>query len=382
MDKPNIEKNSNTNEKKNHTGAYIGIAVTIVVFVAVAAAAIIVGLNHEETRPDYYYCPDHQPHCMSVDKPMIYLYPSEDDTEVSVRLSDPDKLTVSYPKYNEGWKVLAQKDGSLVDLNTNRNLYGLYWEGENYPAELNKEGFVVKGEEVADFLEDKLAELGLNERESEEFIVYWLPKLQANKYNYIRFDLNETIDDYMQLNVSPKPDTMVRVVMVFKGLDAPIDVTEVTIAALLGIDYLVKQRVDEIRRDNSSSGNTVVNDGSNETMIKTIKMRIGDKEYTVKMADNEAAQEFAYSTPFELPMIELNGNEKYYQGQDLLKEDKYKPKKINAGDLMLYGNDTIVLFYQTFDTEYEYTRLGWVQDAGDLAETLGSGNVDISFTKN
>jgi hypothetical protein len=75
-------------------------------------------------------------------------------------------------------------------------------------------------------LEEKLAELGLTEREADEFIVYWLPKLEANKYNYIRFDANEVLDKYMKLNVSPKPDTVIRIAMNYKALDAPIDVVE------------------------------------------------------------------------------------------------------------------------------------------------------------
>ena len=143
-----------------------------------------------------------------------------------MKLSNPEKLTTSYPKYADGWNVLAQKDGSLTDLNTGRELYGLYWEGANYPAKQTEEGFVVKGEDSAEFLEEKLAELGLTEREAEEFIVYWLPKLEANKYNYIRFDMNEVLDEYMKLNVSPKPDTVIRIAMNYKALDAPIDVVE------------------------------------------------------------------------------------------------------------------------------------------------------------
>ncbi len=122
--------------------------------------------------------------------------------------------------------MFAQKDGTLVDENTGRILYGLYWEGANFPAVQSEEGFVVKGSESAAFLEEKLAILGLNERESEEFIVYWLPKLEANNYNYIHFETNELLDEYMPINVSPKPDSVIRIAMSFKGLDEPIKVVE------------------------------------------------------------------------------------------------------------------------------------------------------------
>lgn len=160
-----------------------------------------------------------------VKKPLIYLYPTS-DTEVSVKLSNSNKLSTSYPKYDDGWKVFAKKDGNLIDKNTGRSLYGLYWEGENYPAKRSNEGFVVAGKDSAKFLEEKLAALGLTEREANEMIIYWLPQLEVNAYNYIRFDLNETMDKYMPLNISPKPDTVIRVSMVFEGLEKPISVRE------------------------------------------------------------------------------------------------------------------------------------------------------------
>jgi hypothetical protein len=165
-------------------------------------------------------------------KPIIYLYP-ETDTEVTVSVGKPDKLTTSYPKYTTGWKVLAHPNGDLKDLDTNKNLYSLYYECNNtYRFKIEKDGFVVKGKDVADFLEEKLEILGLNYKEKEEFIVYWLPKLEANKYNYIRFATNEEIDANMPLEISPKPDTTIRVLMTFKGLDKPINVEEQQLEAV------------------------------------------------------------------------------------------------------------------------------------------------------
>ena len=130
----------------------------------------------------------------------------------------PDKLECVYPQYDNSWEVIAKPNGDLSDLKTNRNLYALYWEGKNDIKSLKmSEGFCVKGEEVAEFLEDKLALLGLTEREAEEFIVYWLPKLEKNKYNLIRFETMEEIDENMPLQINPKPDTMIRVMMEFKN---------------------------------------------------------------------------------------------------------------------------------------------------------------------
>ena len=122
------------------------------------------------------------------DKPVIYLYPTK-ETEINVKSPNANRLTTSYPKYPEGgWRVLARPDGRLTDLMTNRELYCLYYEANNNKDEdIYKDGFVVKGEDIAGFLEEKLEILGLNEREAEEFIIYWLPILEKNKYNYIFF---------------------------------------------------------------------------------------------------------------------------------------------------------------------------------------------------
>lgn len=159
-------------------------------------------------------------------KPIIYLYPTE-DTEVSVKLLNSKLITHSYPKYTDGWKVLAHPNGDLLDLDTNKYLYSLYYESVNkIHFKVEDEGFVIKGEDTISFLEEKLAMLGLTERESEEFIVYWLPKLEENKYNYIRFATMDEINKNMPLEITPSPDTTIRVLMIFKGLESPIKVRE------------------------------------------------------------------------------------------------------------------------------------------------------------
>ena len=158
-------------------------------------------------------------------KPIIYLYP-EKETDVSVKLGRPEKLTCSYPKYENGWNVIAEPDGTLIDTNTGRKLYSLYWEGLDDGEYNLEEGFIVKGDETIEFLEEKLKILGLNEFEAEEFIVYWLPKLQENKYNYIRFATMEEINKNMPLEFSVEPDTIIRVLMQYKGLDDYIEVKE------------------------------------------------------------------------------------------------------------------------------------------------------------
>lgn len=161
----------------------------------------------------------------TVKKPIIYLYPTT-ETEVSVKLGNAEKLTTTYPKYEDGWKVIAKPNGDLKDIKSGKSMYSLYYEAENDISTTIQEGFIVKGEDISKFMEEKLEILGLTEREAQEFIIYWLPVLEANKYNYIRFATREEIDENMPLEIEPKPDTTIRVIMIFKGLDEEIKVKE------------------------------------------------------------------------------------------------------------------------------------------------------------
>ena len=160
------------------------------------------------------------------EKPIIYLYPTK-ETEVKVELGKTENLLYTYPKYKDSWEVTAKSNGDLLDKETGRNLYALYWEGKNtkqYNEKGLKEGFCVKGEDTIKFLEEKLEILGLTQREANEFIIYWLPQMESNKYNYIRFQTKEEIDENMPLTIKPNPDTIIRVMMEFKSLDEPIEV--------------------------------------------------------------------------------------------------------------------------------------------------------------
>ncbi len=194
-----------------------------------AAYVIIIPTREQANTVNYASCItsiEYEVLSQSTDKPIIYLYPTK-DTEVSVKLGYPNRLLTSYPQYINEWKVIAKENGDLTDLETGRNLYSLYYESRNIEHyQVEKEGFVIKGEDSAEFLEEKLAILGLTEREAEEFIIYWLPKLEENEYNYIRFASEEEIEENMSLEINPNPDTIIRVVMTFKGLKNPIEVKE------------------------------------------------------------------------------------------------------------------------------------------------------------
>lgn len=161
-------------------------------------------------------------------KPVIYLYP-EEETEVSVNLTLDGKLTCTYPAYGNGWMVTASPDGILTDVQGQTYNY-LYWEGETSAQFDLSEGFCVKGEDTAAFLEDVLEKLGLTRREANEFIVYWLPLMEQNPYNIISFQ-NDCYTEAVQLAVDPVPDTLIRVFMAWKASDQYVMIPEQELSA-------------------------------------------------------------------------------------------------------------------------------------------------------
>ncbi len=158
-------------------------------------------------------------------KPIIYLYPTE-EMKIEIKLGNKEMITCSYPKYTDGWNVIARPDGRMTYLDTGKDIYSLYWEGIPQKEYAMDEGFIVKGEDSASFLEEKLELLGLNYKEAEEMIVYWLPKLEANKYNFIKFLSMEEMNANMPIDFSVEPDSLIRIRMAVKGLEEPIDVPE------------------------------------------------------------------------------------------------------------------------------------------------------------
>ena len=153
-------------------------------------------------------------------KPVIYLYP-EEETDVSVKLTLDGQLTCTYPSYGEGWEVCARPDGTLLDKSGKEYNY-LYWEGELLAEYDLTEGFCVRGEDTAAFLEEALEALGLTRREANEFIVFWLPMMQNNPYNLISFQ-GEGYTESARLEVAPAPDSVIRVFMAWKASEVYVD---------------------------------------------------------------------------------------------------------------------------------------------------------------
>ena len=157
-------------------------------------------------------------------KPVIYLYP-ENETEVFVKLDYKGELYCTYPEYNGGWKVTAFPDGRLFDKTTGREYSYLFWEGLSDVEYDMSRGFVVRGEDTAEFLRETLERIGLTPKEYNEFIVYWLPKMQGNKYNLITFQ-TDAYTESARLEITPTPDSMLRVFMAYTPLDEPIEIEE------------------------------------------------------------------------------------------------------------------------------------------------------------
>lgn len=108
-------------------------------------------------------------------------------------------------------------------------------------------------------------------------------------------------------------------------------------------------------------------------------MSIGEHRFAITLADNPAARALVAQLPLTLDMSELNGNEKHTRLPKALPSDAIRPGMFRSGDLMLFGTDTLVVFYSSFNSSYAYTRLGRVDDAAELAQALGRRNVRVTF---
>ena len=163
------------------------------------------------TRPDaptVLYCPE------SVTG-ASYFYP-QSDTAVTVRTGHA--LTFAYPASDGEWIVTARPDGTLVGEN-GLEYDSLYWESSSSDGFPMEEGFCVAGTDTEAFLEDALAKLGLSRREAGDFLRRWLPQMKDNAWNRISFHTDTTA-----LTISPTPGTHIRVFMLWKPLDTPVEI--------------------------------------------------------------------------------------------------------------------------------------------------------------
>ena len=209
-----------------YTADVSGYVLVIPTSISTKKVEVVSLVTEEEYSNIKKYGSTEDPSFQREDKPIIYLYPTKEQN-ITVKYINEENLLVSYPKYENEWNVKASPNGKLIDNKTGRELYALYYESKSVTThKVENEGFVIKGSNTAEFLEEKLEILGLNNREAEEFIVYWLPILEQNEYNYIRFATKEEIEINSPLEVTPTPETEIRILMTYKGLNEKIDVKE------------------------------------------------------------------------------------------------------------------------------------------------------------
>ena len=112
---------------------------------------------------------------------------------------------------------------------------------------------------------------------------------------------------------------------------------------------------------------------------ETMQMKIGNKKYSVVLQDSNTTKALRELLPMTVTMAEFNGNEKYYLLHNSLPSRPEHIGQIKSGDIMLFGDDSLVVFYKDFKTTYSYTRIGHIENAADLEQTLGRGSVTITF---
>jgi hypothetical protein len=157
-------------------------------------------------------------------KPVIYCY-AEKELNASLILDPKGAFTFTYPAYNNGWNVTVDPAGGLTDLNTGKNYPYLFWEAasENLSYQTTENGisgFVIHTDSTIQFLEDKLSALGLNQTEQTDFITFWGPILQKQPYALIQFLVDDAYEsDIASLQISPQPDAMRRVYILFSPLE-------------------------------------------------------------------------------------------------------------------------------------------------------------------
>jgi hypothetical protein len=159
-----------------------------------------------------------------VAKPVIYLYPeSEADVHVELELTEAE-LSTTYPKYNNGWDVAAYPDGTILNKADGTHHRYLFWDAVNCRTRFDfSKGFCVAGSDTESFLKEKLTYMGLTEDEMNEFIVYWLPLMEHNRYNLISFQ-GEVYTNSAKLDITPAPDSLLRVFMAYVPLENAVDI--------------------------------------------------------------------------------------------------------------------------------------------------------------
>lgn len=195
---------------------------TVFAFSADASKPGIVGICAQVTIVDFAGGGSRP---VAVRKPVVYLYP-ERTMEVRVDVEIDGEFVAVYPKMGEdGWRVTARPDGALIDKATGRGHRYLFWEGTSRGFTIDpRQAHCVAAADSAGFLERACGRFALSDAECGDFVTYWLPALGKSNYNIIQFVDEADYERYARMTVEPRPDTVVRQFMIFRGSDAPVEV--------------------------------------------------------------------------------------------------------------------------------------------------------------
>ncbi len=161
-------------------------------------------------------------------KPAIYLYP-EEKTEITLSVDPTGVLTFTAPRYEDGWNVIANPNGSLLNKSDSHEYEYLWWESKTYSnINVPTEGFVVNKNELNSFFDTKLSQFGLNQKEIADFEEYWIEKMltENTDYFFISFLFNNEVDQIARIIYSIEPDTEMRIFMLYKPIESNLEIVE------------------------------------------------------------------------------------------------------------------------------------------------------------
>ena len=111
-----------------------------------------------------------------------------------------------------------------------------------------------------------------------------------------------------------------------------------------------------------------------------MNVKIGDAVFTATLEDNAAVREFVdmmKDAPVTIDMSDYSGFEKVGSlGRSLTASDSQMTT--NAGDIVLYNKNQIVMFYGS--NSWSYTKIGHIDDLSGWKEALGDGNITAVFS--
>ena len=195
--------------------AILVVSLSLYIFLDTVLPKKTINTNSNNSGLDYYEIL----HNVPIKKPAIYLYPSSTQ-KINVKLDINGQLITSIPEYNNGWNVTATPK-SFID---NKYDY-LFYENTLNQLELPKESWVVKYDDLQSWFSTNLQLLGLNQKETSQFMEYWLKRLDKNPYYQVFLIDNNFLNQNMKLMINPTPDTIIRLIFAFKKIDQPISVT-------------------------------------------------------------------------------------------------------------------------------------------------------------